>query len=75
MLYLLLSLVYVSPSKQSLHDWHLMLVTLALTAFAVLLVVLESAIPDLRGEVHLVTDDEHPTGETVSVSLCMWRFF
>ncbi len=39
---------------------------LAVTGFGVLLVLLESSIPELRGEVELEVDSEHPSGETVS---------
>ena len=54
-------IVYV----QVLKDRHLLLFILIITGVAVLLLILETAIPYLRGSVSQERDQEDPDGKTV----------
>ena len=50
---------------QVLKDWHLVTVTMVISGITVLLLLLEIAIPYLRGTVTAEIDLENPTGKTV----------
>ena len=50
---------------QILKDWHLFAATMALTGITVVLLLLETSIPYLRGNVTKERDQEHPSGKTV----------
>ena len=51
---------------QVLKDCHLVGATMALTGVTLFLLLLETAIPQLRGKVTQEVDQENPTGKTVS---------
>lgn len=53
---------------QVLKDWHLVIFILIITGIAVLLLVVEVAIPQLRGSVERVRDQEQPEGRTVIIA-------
>ena len=57
--------------SQVLRDWHLLAVTMAVTATSILLLLLETAIPPLKGKVTQEVDQEHPSGMTVSALSAM----
>lgn len=48
-----------------MKDWHLIIVTVTITSIAVVLLLLGTAIPQLRGDVTITRDSEHPDGLTV----------
>jgi hypothetical protein len=48
-----------------LKDWHLIVATLILTGISVVLLTLEAAVPQLRGEINLEEDGERAFGRTV----------
>ena len=50
---------------QILKDPHLVVIILVVTGVAVLLLLLEAAVPQLRGTITLERDIENPTGQTV----------
>ena len=50
---------------QILKDWHLIAATLILTGISVILLILEAAVPQLRGTVSLEEDGERAFGRTV----------
>ena len=50
---------------QGFKDWHLVIFIIIVTGIAVFLLVLEVAIPQLRGSVTRVRDQEQPEGRTV----------
>ena len=50
---------------QLLKDHHIMVIILAVTGIAVLLLLLETAVPYLRGSITLERDIENLSGETV----------
>ena len=50
---------------QVYKDWHLFVIILVITGIAVLLLLLETAIPYLRGTISHERDLEDPVGETV----------
>lgn len=52
--------------SQILNDWHLLSVTMGVSGMTVFLLVLETSIPQLRGEVTKEVDQENPSGMTVS---------
>ena len=52
-------------STQLLKDRHVMVIILAVTGIAVLLLLLELAVPYLRGSITLEREVENPSGETV----------
>ena len=51
---------------QGVKDWHILILIFIITGFAVLLLILEGAVPYLRGSVTRERDQEHPSGKTVS---------
>ena len=51
---------------QVLKDWHLLVATMVVTGTSVLLLLLETAIPQLRGKVTQEVDQENPSGMTVN---------
>ena len=51
---------------QILKDWQLVAITVSVTSVTILLLLLETAVPHLRGKVTQEIDQEHPTGTTVS---------
>ena len=57
---------------QILKDWHLVAITLSVTSVTTLLLLLETAVPHLRGRITQEIDQEHPTGTTVNlVTFCV----
>ena len=50
---------------QVLKDWQLMIATLIVTGISVVLLTLEVAVPQLRGEVSVEEDGERAFGTTV----------
>ena len=48
-----------------MKDWHLIVATLILAGISVVLLTLEAAVPQLRGEVHVEEDGERAFGRTV----------
>lgn len=52
---------------QILRDHHLIIIATVITGIAVLLLLLESAIPHIRGRLTLERDLEDPRGQTVSI--------
>ena len=58
-------------SSQVLRDWHLLAVTVAVTGTSVFLLLLETAIPPLKGKVTQEVDQENPSGMTVSALSAM----
>lgn len=54
---------------QVLKDCHLVAATMAVTGLTLFLLVLETAIPQLRGKVTQEVDQENPSGKTVSIAL------
>ena len=52
---------------QVLKDWHLVAATMAVTGTTMILLLLGTSIPPLRGRVTQEVDQEHPTGKTVSI--------
>ena len=48
-----------------MKDWHLIAGTLILTGISIILLTLEAAVPQLRGEVNLEEDAERAFGTTV----------
>ena len=52
---------------QVLKDRHLIAVTIVVTGITILLLLLETSVPYLRGNVSQEIDQEHPTGRTVSL--------
>ena len=57
--------------SQILTDWRLVVIVLVITAVAVLLLVIEEAVPYLRGEAILVEDRESSHGVNVRASYAM----
>ena len=53
---------------QVFKDWHLVIFIIIITGIAVLLLVVEVAIPQLRGSVQHVRDQEQPEGKTVIIA-------
>ena len=52
---------------QILKDWHLVAITVIVTGVSILLLLLETSVPHLRGSITQEIDQEHPTGMTVSL--------
>ena len=52
-------------NMQILKDSQLVVIILVVTGVAVLLLLLEAAVPHLRGAITLERDIENPTGQTV----------
>ena len=52
---------------QILKDWHLVAITVIVTSVTMLLLLLETSVPHLRGSITQEIDQEHPTGTTVSL--------
>ena len=50
-----------------MKDWHLIAATLVLTGISVVLLTLEAAVPQLRGEVNVEEDGERAFGTTVYI--------
>ena len=53
---------------QVFRDWQLVIFIIIITGIAVFLLVLEVAIPQLRGSVMRVRDQEQPEGKTVQIA-------
>ena len=51
--------------SQVLKDWHLLVCILVITGVAVLLLLIETAVPQLCGSVTQEKDQEQPSGKTV----------
>ena len=62
---LYLKVKQATATLQLLKDQHVMVIILAVTGVAVLLLLLETAVPYLRGSTTLERDMENPDGETV----------
>ena len=56
---------------QGFKDWQLLILILLVTGIAVLLLLLEESIPQLRGAVIRRRDEEHPYGKTVCIYVYM----
>ena len=52
-----------------MKDWHLIVAALILTGISVVLLTLEAAVPQLRGEINVEEDGERAFGRTVSQTL------
>ena len=63
---LCIAIVIFCHCLQVLRDWHLLAVTMVVTGTSVFLLLLETAIPQLRGKVAKEVDQENPSGMTVS---------
>ena len=55
-----------TTKKRSLKDWHLLLVVAILTGIVLLLLIIGTAVPDLRQTAMLVDDKEHSDSENVN---------
>ena len=62
--YIVCKKIYHPP--QVLKDWRLLVATMVVTGTSVLLLLLETAIPQLRGKVTQEVDQESPSGMTVN---------
>jgi hypothetical protein len=54
--------------SQVLKDWHLLVCILVITGVAVLLLLIETVIPQLRASVTQERDQERPSGKTVRLT-------
>ena len=59
--------LYVINLLQIFKDWHLMVFILVLAGIAIFLLLLETAIPQLRGTATEIRDTESPNGLSVSI--------
>ena len=59
--------IIIMQHAQILKDHHLIIIAIVITGIAVLLLLLESAIPHVRGRLTLERDLEDPSGRTVSI--------
>ena len=57
-------------SLQIFKDWHLIVLTMIVAGIALLLLLLGTAIPELRGKVSEIRDVERSEDETVRISQC-----